>query len=114
MIKHRTQKQGLAAAAFFPPLSIKGAAFLLLVMIIFMLMATGYLLEWTAEKKRLARLQKKKFGPRDLDEYLCSVHDKMLNELLLAKHHEPIHPNLLWLLLIPACLFAISIQSTTN
>jgi hypothetical protein len=23
-----------------------------------------------------------------------------------TKHHEPIHPNLFWLLFIPACLFA--------
>jgi hypothetical protein len=93
MIKHPTQKPGMVAAAFFPPLSIKGAAFIVLIMLIVMLTATGYFLEWKAERKRLTRLQKQKLGPHDLDQYLCSVRDKKLNELLLAKHHEPIHPN---------------------
>jgi hypothetical protein len=72
---------------------IKDIALLLLVAIIVMLMAACYFLERTAELKRLAHPQKKKFDPRPLDDYLCSVHDKKINELLLAKHHEPIHPN---------------------
>lgn len=105
MTKHTIQKQGLGVA-FFSLHSIKGMAFLMVVILITLLAATGYILEITAEKKRRARPQKNKFEPRRLDGYLCSIRDKKLNELLLAKHHEPIHPNLFWLLLIPACLFA--------
>jgi cytochrome c oxidase cbb3-type subunit I len=106
MTKHPAQKQGLAAAAFFSLHSVKGLAFLLLVILIVVLMGACYLLERTAEMKRLASPPKKKFDPRRLDEYLSSIDDKKINELLIAKRHEPIHPNLFWLLLIPACLFA--------
>jgi hypothetical protein len=85
---------------------IKSIAFLLLVAIIVMLMVACYFFERTTDVNHLARSRKKKSHPRRIDEYLSSIGDKKINELLVAKHHEPIHPNLFWLLLIPACLFA--------
>jgi len=85
---------------------IKSIAFLLLVAIIVMLMVACYFFEKTTEINHLARQQKRKSHARRVDEYLSSIGDKKINELLIAKHHEPIHPNLFWLLFIPACLFA--------
>jgi hypothetical protein len=72
---------------------IKSLAFLVLVAIIVMLMVACYFFEKTTEIQHLARPQKKKFDPRRLDEYLCSLDDKKINKFLIAKHHEPIHPN---------------------
>jgi hypothetical protein len=56
-------------------------------------MTACYFFEKTIDINHPARPQKKKFHPRRLNEYLSSIGDKKINELLIAKHHEPIHPN---------------------
>jgi cytochrome c oxidase cbb3-type subunit 1 len=106
MSKYLIQKQGLAAVAFFSLHSVRGLAFLLIVIVLIMLFGACYLLEKTGEIKRLGRKQKKKFDPRRLDEYLSSIEDKTLTELLRTKDRGTIRPNLFWIFLVPACLFA--------
>jgi hypothetical protein len=78
-------------------------ALLLLVIVIVMLFAACYYFEKTVAA-----------NPLDID--VNRSPDKKINDFLRAKNYQPIHPNLIWLLFIPACLFTLCLygQPQTN
>src|SRR5258708_29383915 len=80
------RKQGLATATFFSLNSVPGLTFLLVTILLFILLAVLYLYLKTKEARRLANTTKKQFDPYRLEEYLSSLDDKKLDNLLDARH----------------------------